>query len=97
MQNVSPVLIIFLVACIGFFAIDLVVDLAFGETSFIGRIMTPLLCGLFAFLFARPRQSFCREMPGLRDPATALAQAGLVPSDDVGRLDLPELRHRDGP
>jgi ribosomal protein S27E len=51
MQNVSPVLKIFLAACIGFFAIDLVVDLAFGETSFIGRIMTPLLCGLLAFLF----------------------------------------------
>jgi endogenous inhibitor of DNA gyrase (YacG/DUF329 family) len=62
-MKVSPLLVIFLAAMIGVYVIDLVVDLAFGETSFIGRIMAPLLCGLFAFLFAGRANMFAVKCP----------------------------------
>jgi hypothetical protein len=63
MQNVSPVSVIFLAGCISFFAIDVAVDLAFGETSGIGRIMTPLLFGVFGFLFAGRANLFAVKCP----------------------------------
>jgi endogenous inhibitor of DNA gyrase (YacG/DUF329 family) len=63
MRKVSPVLIIFLAACIGFFAIDVVVDLVFGETSGTGRIMTELLSVIFAFLFIGGSNLFAVKCP----------------------------------
>jgi uncharacterized membrane protein YuzA (DUF378 family) len=62
-MKVSPMLTIFLAAIIGFYAIDLVVDLVFGETSGIGRIMTLLLSGIFAFLFFGGANPFAVKCP----------------------------------
>ncbi len=60
MQKFVPVLKTLLAGCIGFLAIIVVVNLVLGETSGAGRMMMPLLFGLYAFVFIG-RANFASE------------------------------------
>ena len=51
MQKFVPVLKVILIGTIGFLAIIVVVNLAFGKTSAAAQILLPLSSGVFAFWF----------------------------------------------
>jgi hypothetical protein len=51
MQKFMPFLKALLAGCIGFLAIIVVLNLVFGDTGGAGRMMMPLLFGLYAFVF----------------------------------------------